>query len=108
MKWVFLCLTSFYSFGAITFGLQGFANNEMYSSLNEWGYSNHLLFPTGMLQKLFATNEDLAKSWPQIADTFGGGIVRVESTSSITINRVYPGEVTQVLQQTSPHAAKAL
>ncbi|CAE8714092.1 unnamed protein product [Polarella glacialis] len=97
LKWarrVSWMLTAFYSFFAIMLGVMDMSNQEMYSSLNESGGSNHMLLPTGMVQQIFATSPTLAEWFPAANDVFGGGLVRVDHTDSKAINAIYPGETT--------------
>ncbi|EOD14059.1 hypothetical protein EMIHUDRAFT_451844 [Emiliania huxleyi CCMP1516] len=47
------------------------------------GKSNHLLVPTGLLQRVYAG----------AGGDYGGGVVRVEHTSSAFLHALYPGEI---------------
>ena len=53
------------------------------------GGSNHYLFPTGFLQRIFV---DVSPKASIFGDCFGGGVVRIESTNSTGMVH-FPGEV---------------
>ena len=73
-----LIWTSFaHSFGGPILGVQNLGGSIMYSNLRVVGGSNHLLLPTNLLG-------------------LTGSIVRIESSSSSTINALYPGDFSSV------------
>ena len=75
-----------YAFVLPILGLQEIGSCTMFANVRlVQGASNHVLgVPTGLLQA--RTN-----------GVFGGGVVRVEATSSDYINALYPGEITTLL-----------
>ena len=78
-----------YAFALPVLGLQEIGSCTMFSNMRVHGGSNHVLgVPTGMLQAHWATERTAA---------YGGGVVRVEATSSDHLNGLYPGEITSLL-----------
>ena len=75
-----------YAFVLPILGLQEIGSCTMFANVRlVQGASNHVLgVPTGLLQA--RTN-----------GVFGGGVVRVEATSSDYLNALYPGEITTLL-----------
>lgn len=72
-------------------GYQMMASSTMYGNVKHWGGSNHLLVPTGLLQDAFADVQPgssmlclagVCRSAAWLVDDFGGGFVRVDSTTS--------------------------
>ena len=61
----------------------------VFSSLRMHGGSNHYLFPTGLLQRMFV---DVSPSASVFGDCFGGGVVRIENTNASGLAHL-PGEV---------------
>ncbi|KAL1514770.1 hypothetical protein AB1Y20_003856 [Prymnesium parvum] len=78
-----------YSFGTIVLGALDVSSPNMFSNLRMAGGSNHLLWPTGLLQQWHA---DAGRS-----SFFSGGVVRVEACNSTSINALFPGELTSIL-----------
>lgn len=64
------------------FGMMDIGAPTMFGGLKVHGGSNHLLLPTGLLQQWFIRSS-----------AFGGGVVRVEHTSSQYLRSLYPGEL---------------
>lgn len=64
-------------------GLMEMSLANPFASLRMHGGSNHLFMPTALLQQTSSTDSEL-----------GGGVVRVESCTSVFINALYPGEST--------------
>ena len=87
-----------YAFGLPIIGLQEIGSCTMFANMRlVQGASNHRLgVPTGLMQSWLA-DEPTA--------TYGGGVVRVESTSSAFVHTLYPGEITTLLQ---PHTRELL
>lgn len=65
------------------FGLMDIGAPTMFGGLKVHGGSNHLFLPTGLLQRWFAESNG----------PFGGGVVRVEATSSAYLAELFPGEI---------------
>ena len=88
-----LAMTFCYSFLLIPLGLQDHGSANMFSSLRLYGGSNHFIFPTGLLQRAF---HNWTPSDGAIGEAFGGGIVRVEATTSSYLSGPgglrFPGE----------------
>lgn len=83
---------SFWAFGAQMLGLADLgAPASPFSSIRVHGGSNHLLLPTGLLQ-IWANTQPARQS------SFAGGVVRIEHTTSVWLNSLYPGEVTADLR----------
>ncbi|EOD26211.1 Hypothetical protein EMIHUDRAFT_115140 [Emiliania huxleyi CCMP1516] len=82
-------LTLFYAFGAIVLGVHDQGQPHMYANLRLHGGSNHYLMPTGLLQTLF----EGADPRSPLGD-FSGGVVRIEQTTSPSLNAAYPAEYT--------------
>lgn len=64
------------------FGMMDIGAPTMFGGLKVHGGSNHLLLPTGLFQRWFVESS-----------AFGGGVVRVEHTSSPYLRALYPGEL---------------
>jgi hypothetical protein len=83
----------FYSFGTLMLGLQEESTANMFANLKAGhGGTNHYLLPTGLLFHWFA---DALDTHP-----FGGGVIRIENTTSDWLRTVYPADLTAFLQ---PH-----
>jgi len=76
-------------------GLQAMASSTMYGNLKQFGGTNHLVVPTGLLQEHFA--ETISGSWA--ADAFGGGLLRVDFTNSSILQKLSPADATSQLPQ---------
>jgi hypothetical protein len=87
-----------YGFLSPMLGLQMMASSTMYGNVKNYGGSNHMLVPTGLLQDWLADPavEAAAPAW--LSD-FSGGLVRVDSTTSSTLRQlqVHGAEVTNQL-----------
>jgi len=103
-RWLMLILTFLFSYVFLILGLMDMSNNEVFGSLHQHGGSNHLLLPTQVLQRYFADPANAAE-WPWLSENFQGGVVRIDSTDSDTINQIYPGGCTSLLPS---RAAKLL
>lgn len=57
-------------------GVQMMASSTMYGNVQNYGRSNHLLVPTGVLQDLLAQPDIAARAPRWLQDGFGGGLVR--------------------------------
>jgi len=87
-----LVLTAlFHSFIVTPLGLQDLGGPNMYSNLRMQSGSNHLFLPTALLQRWCGKS---SADWCAFAPP--AGIVRVESSTSVYINSLYPGEITSV------------
>ena len=82
----------FYSFGTITLGFMEEASNNMFANLKIHGGSNHMILPTGLLFRWFRDAGD--------AHPYGGGEIRIESTTSNWLQTIYPNDLTHVLGPT--------
>lgn len=60
------------------------ASSTMYGNVKNYGgRGNHMIVPTGLLQEAMAANGSAAAYAPEwLMDAFGGGLVRIESTTS--------------------------
>jgi hypothetical protein len=83
-----VALAFLYAFVALPLGAMEQGTPNMFAGLRAYSGSNHLLLPTGMLQR--AHLED------SLSD-YGGGVVRVDFTNStyLLATLQYPGEMTQ-------------
>ena len=96
-------LAAVYAFVPPILGLQEIGSNTMFANMRLHGGTNHLLgVPTGLLQSFWYqdSNSGMKNSTGEVGvlqDWFGGGIVRVEYTNSDYLNRLYPGEITTLL-----------
>ena len=81
-------LTIAWSFGTIIFGLLDGASPNMFSNIRMVGGSNHVVLPTGLLQRWY---------YDDPSSVFGGGILRVEESNSTVLNAIHPGEMTSLL-----------
>lgn len=104
-----------YAFGLPVLGLQDMGNVHMFANLRTHGGSNHLLLPTGLLQRWAAeaaaapTDDAGGVGGVHVdAGPFAGGVVRVDATTSRWIRGIYPLEVTPVLRPTATARLRAL
>lgn len=90
-KWTYVAsgIAFLYAYGGILTGLQEEATPNMFANLKVHGGSNHYLLPTGLLFHYFA---DAPDSHP-----FGGGVVRIENTTSYWLQNIYPADLTPIL-----------
>mmetsp|Transcript_17159 Transcript_17159/g.52784 ORF Transcript_17159/g.52784 Transcript_17159/m.52784 type:complete len:552 (+) Transcript_17159:1253-2908(+) len=84
----FLALTLFYVFLAQPLGVVDVSGVSPFSGIRAHGGSNHLFMPTALLQRWKADEE---------GGDWGGGVVRVTSSTSTFLNDLYPGECTEEL-----------
>jgi hypothetical protein len=89
-SWIPTAIAFFYAFGCIALGLQEEATPNMFSNLKVHGGSNHFILPTGLLFHWFGDHGD--------AHPFGGGVVRIEQTTSDWIQSIYPADLTDILK----------
>jgi len=68
-------------------GVQMMAASTMYGNVKNFGGSNHLLVPTGLLQDMLA-DPAAAAAAPSFLSDFGDGLVRVERTTSTAFLQV--------------------
>lgn len=73
-----------YGFLFPVFGVMMMASSTMYGNVQNYGSGNHMLVPTGLLQTWMADAGVAAAAPTSLAD-FGGGLVRVERTTSTTL-----------------------
>ena len=76
----------YYAFGSVILGTLDISSPNMFSNLRLHGGSNHLLFPTSLLHKWYASSSP--------SSDFAGGVVRIESSTSTLINSIHPAELT--------------
>eukprot|EP00929_Paragymnodinium_shiwhaense_P096087 TRINITY_DN57583_c0_g1_i1.p1 TRINITY_DN57583_c0_g1~~TRINITY_DN57583_c0_g1_i1.p1 ORF type:complete len:561 (+),score=56.93 TRINITY_DN57583_c0_g1_i1:197-1879(+) len=94
--WMYVAFVAFFVFGAQILGLVDVsAPASPFSSIRLHGGSNHLLLPTGLLQRW--SDEGSLRILGAAANSFGGGVVRIEYTDSAYLNGLYPGESTAEL-----------
>eukprot|EP00327_Prymnesium_parvum_P001967 CAMPEP_0182827136 /NCGR_PEP_ID=MMETSP0006_2-20121128/16758_1 /TAXON_ID=97485 /ORGANISM="Prymnesium parvum, Strain Texoma1" /LENGTH=577 /DNA_ID=CAMNT_0024954371 /DNA_START=11 /DNA_END=1744 /DNA_ORIENTATION=- len=99
----------FYAFLNPVLGIQSMGSSTMYGNVMQYGVGNHWILPTFLLQRHYAArspaelasldaNASLAE-WldANMVDAFGGGIVRVESTTSKLMRQLAPAEATAQL-----------
>lgn len=84
-----------YGFLAPVAGVMAMASSTMYGNVKQWGGTNHLVVPTGLLQEHFADPRNAEPAWA--ADAFGGGLVRVDGTTSSVMRRLAPAEATPLM-----------
>lgn len=90
-SWAAVLFAFLYSFGTIMLGLQEESTANMFANLKSGhGGSNHYFLPTGLLFHWYA---DAPNSHP-----FGGGVVRIENTTSSWMQTIYPADFTQLLE----------
>jgi hypothetical protein len=82
----------FYSFGGLMLGLQEEATPNMFANLKVHGGSNHFFLPTGLLFHYYHHPDYETDHY-----TFGGGVVRIEHTTSAWMTNVYPADMTAIL-----------
>lgn len=84
------CITAFfYSFGTIVLGTMEEASCNMFSNLKIHGGSgNHLVLPTGLLFDWYRDD---------VSHPFGGGEVRIVSTTSDWLQDIYPNDMSHIL-----------
>jgi hypothetical protein len=87
--WLAIVVAFFSSFGNLILGLQEQSTPNMFANLKVHGGSNHFLLPTGLLFHFFA---EYPESHP-----FGGGVIRIENTTSNWLKTVYPADMTPFL-----------
>eukprot|EP00746_Dinoflagellata_sp_MGD_P089666 gnl/MRDRNA2_/MRDRNA2_35383_c0_seq1.p1 gnl/MRDRNA2_/MRDRNA2_35383_c0~~gnl/MRDRNA2_/MRDRNA2_35383_c0_seq1.p1 ORF type:complete len:665 (+),score=75.67 gnl/MRDRNA2_/MRDRNA2_35383_c0_seq1:38-1996(+) len=101
-----------YAFVIPIFGLQDMGAPTMFAMLDVYiGATNHFVLPTGVLFNVYGQYNTLSpesvctgSGSPQcsesdsLCDVYSGGIVRIESTNSEWINRLFPGETTNILE----------
>jgi hypothetical protein len=89
VTWVqwFAASTAFaYAYLMIPLGLMDQGQPHMYANLRLHGGTNHILgVPTSLLQKWYEHDA---------SSVFGGGIVRIESSTSTILNAIYPSDYT--------------
>lgn len=94
----------FYGFMGPILGLQAMSSSTMYGNVKQWGGTNHMVVPTGLLQEHFLTATEPA--WA--ADAFGGGLLRVDSTNSSVLQQLSPAEATPNLPPYSRQLLKGV
>jgi hypothetical protein len=89
--WIAVGIAFFYSFGTLMLGLQEETTANMFANLKSGhGGSNHYILPTGLLFHWFAAAGD--------THPFGGGVIRIEQTTSDWFRTIYPADLTSFLQ----------
>lgn len=89
-----VCFAFIYSYVIITLGVQEESSPNMFANLKVHGGSNHYILPTGLLFHWFGSksHDDNDDSHP-----FGGGVIRLENTTSQWLRTVYPADLTHFL-----------
>ena len=89
-RWLLWGSALVYAFALPVLGLQEIGSCTMFANMRlVQGGSNHLLgLPTGLLQRWYAHTP---------SSTYGGGVVRIEYTTSEHLNALYPGEITTLI-----------
>ena len=91
--WTLRAIAFLYALVLIPLGIHDMGSANMFSSLQIYGGSNHYLFQTGLLQKVYS---ELSPE-TMVGEAFGGGIIRVESTNASYLfgdyGVKYPGEL---------------
>jgi len=93
-----------YAFLGPILGIQAMSSSTMYGNVKQWGGTNHLVVPTGLLQEYYTTHTH--PSWA--ADAFGGGLLRVDSTNSSVMKQLSPAEATRNLPPFSRQLLKGV
>lgn len=93
-----------YAFLGPILGIQAMSSSTMYGNVKQWGGTNHMVVPTGLLQEYFTTHTH--PSWA--ADAFGGGLLRVDSTNSSVMKQLAPAEATRNLPPFSRQLLKGV
>ena len=100
-----LVVATVYGYVGPILGLQSMGSSNMYSNTLQYGRGNHYLVPTFMLQHLYRERSplDVHALTPEssvrdvvdahLADAFGGGLVRVDRTSSMVLQEFATAEV---------------
>lgn len=101
-------LTFSYGFLGPVLGVQNMGASTMYANVKHDGGSNHLLLPTGLLQAKFAPGVAGPAVAGSAADAFGGGLVRVECTTSETFRRFVPANIAIEFQARATALMKAV
>lgn len=88
-----------YGFVGPVLGLQAQGSSTMYGNVLQFGGGNHWVVPTGLLQTHYADRKPGQGEWldEAMVDAFGGGMLRVEETSSKVMNQLCPAEATSQL-----------
>lgn len=84
-----------YGFLAPVVGVMAMASSTMYGNVKQWGGTNHLVVPTGLLQEHYADPKNTEPAWA--SDAFGGGLIRVDETTSPTMRELCPAEATHLM-----------
>ena len=98
-----------YGFLTPVIGVQSMASSNMYSNSVQYGRGNHFFSPTFLLQEHYAARSPLelrelradAGAWEtleaHLVDAFGGGLVRVDATTSKVMHEFATAEVSDML-----------
>jgi hypothetical protein len=90
LQCLILPITFTYAFLTPMLGLQAMSSSTMYGNLKQFGGTNHMVVPTGILQGKYA--ESSVGDWA--TDAFGGGLLRVDYTNSSLLKELAPAEST--------------
>ena len=96
--WLAVALAFAYSFCFITLGLMEEASPNMFANLKIHGGSNHLIMPTGLLFHWAAAREAQGDTDSFLVRHWGGGEIRLESTTSEWLTEIYPNDMTHILE----------
>ena len=95
--WLAVAISFFYSFGTIPLGLMEEASPNMFANLKIHGGSNHFM-PTGLLLHWAASREAQGDLDSFLVRHWGGGEIRLESTTSEWLTEIYPNDLTHTLE----------
>ena len=99
VKVVAVLLGFIYGFCTPIAGVQAMASSTMYGNLKQFGGTNHILVPTGVLQAYFSNSNVTGPAWA--VDAFGGGMLRIDETNSSVMQQLSPAEATTQLPEHS-------
>ena len=116
-----MCTVAFaYGFFAPVVGIMSMASSNMYSNSLQYVRGNHYFSPTFLLQEHYASRSPLelrqlpsdAALWDRLeahaVDAFGGGLVRVDMTTSKTMHEFATAEVSDLLPERAKRFLEAV
>ncbi len=83
-----------YSFVNLVLGVQEEGTANMFANLKVHGGSNHYFLPTGLMLHWFGSKSDYTND---DSHPYGGGVIRLENTTSQWLRTVYPADLTHFL-----------
>ena len=90
----------FYSYGCLILGLQEEETPNMFANLKVHGGSNHLFLPTGILFHKYYNYYQAAKD-NNNRHPYGGGVIRIEETTSNWLKSIYPADLSSIVEPTT-------